>query len=321
MLGDLNAYLVFAKVVETSSFTAAAEALKLSKSMVSRQISGLEDALGVRLLNRTTRSLSVTEVGAVVYQHAQRIVNAAEEVEQDVTCIEGAVRGQLRVNGPMSFGIVQLGPVLPEFFIRYPDLTLDLVLNDRRVDLIDEGFDVSLRISSLDDSSLIARQLAPVRVRVVASPGFFKAHGMPTHPRDLTKMNALLYSLQPRAEQVSLTSDKGEKVTVDVSGPVLSNNSDALMPSLLAGLGFALIPDFLCHDYLRNGQLVEALTDWHAPTLKLHAMYPQGRHLSIKVRAFVDFMAEKFGADTAPWVRPLDAPVSGPGVTGRTKKS
>lgn len=304
MLGDLNAYLVFAKVVETSSFTAAAEALKLSKSMVSRQISGLEDALGVRLLNRTTRSLSVTEVGAVVYQHAQRIVSAAEEVEQDVTCIEGAVRGRLRVNGPMSFGIVQLGPVLPEFFIRYPELTLDLVLNDRRVDLVEEGFDVSLRISSLDDSSLIARQLAPVTVRAVATPDFFKAYGMPTHPKDLAGLNALLYSLQPRAEQMTFTKNTGEKATVDVSGPVLSNNSDALMPSLLAGLGFGLIPDFLCHDYLRGGQLVAALPDWQLPTLKLHAMYPQGRHLSIKVRAFVDFMVEKFGPDTAPWMMP-----------------
>lgn len=302
MVSDLNSFLVYAKVVETGGFTAAAEALKLSKSMVSRQIAALEDELGVRLLNRTTRRLSVTEAGAVVYERAQRIVAEAEEAEQEVICIEGAVRGRLRVNGPMSFGITQLGPVLPEFLIRYPDLILDLVLNDRRVDLVEEGFDVSLRVSALTDSSLVARQLAPVRVLVVATPGYFKVHGTPRHPRDLAGHRALIYSLQARPDQIEFTHESGEKAAAELSGPILTNNSDAMMPVMMAGLGFALCPDFLCYEEVRAGRLVSAMNDWHLPPMKLHAMYPHSRHLSIKVRAFIDFMAEKFGPDKAPWL-------------------
>src|SRR5690606_2945961 len=179
---DLNAYAVYAKVVELGGFTAAADALGLSKSMVSRQVSTLEDALGVRLLNRTTRRIAVTEAGAVVFERAQRIVMEAQEAAEEATCVEGAVRGQLRINAPMSFGIRQLGAVMPEFIARYPELNVDLVLNDRRVDLIEEGFDVSLRISALTDSSLIARQLAPVERYIVGAPSYFEKHGTPKRP-------------------------------------------------------------------------------------------------------------------------------------------
>ncbi|MBO6693184.1 MAG: LysR family transcriptional regulator, partial [Parvibaculum sp.] len=195
---DLNGFTVFAKVAELGGFTAAADALGLSKSMVSRQVSALEDQLGVRLLNRTTRRINLTEAGAVVFERAQRIVAEAQEAAEEATCVEGAVRGQLRINAPMSFGISQLGPVMPEFMERYPEINVDLVLNDRRVDLIEEGFDVSLRISALTDSSLIARQLAPVERYIVGAPDYFEKHGVPKRPADLVHHDFMLYTLLAR---------------------------------------------------------------------------------------------------------------------------
>jgi DNA-binding transcriptional LysR family regulator len=303
MAVDLNAYAVYAKVVELGGFTAAADALGLSKSMVSRQISTLEDELGVRLLNRTTRRIALTEAGAVVFERAQRIVLEAQEAAEEATCVEGAVRGQLRINAPMSFGISQLGPVMPEFMARHPELTVDLVLNDRRVDLIEEGFDVSLRISALTDSSLIARQLAPVERYIVGAPSYFEKHGVPKRPADLADHPFLLYTLLSRPNLLELTNGEGESEQVEMKGRFLCNNADAMQTMMLAGTGLTFSPDFICHEHLRSGKLVRALEDWSVPALTLHAIYPHTRHLSAKVRAFVDFSVEKFGPGKAPWLQ------------------
>ncbi len=302
MAVDLNAYAVYAKVVELGGFTAAADALGLSKSMVSRQVSTLEDALGVRLLNRTTRRINLTEAGAVVFERAQRIVMEAQEAAEEATCVEGAVRGQLRINAPMSFGISQLGPVMPEFMARYPELTVDLVLNDRRVDLIEEGFDVSLRISALTDSSLIARQLAPVERYIVGAPSYFEKHGVPKRPADLAKHDFMLYTLLSRPNQLEMENAKGEKEQVELKGRFLCNNADAMVEMMLKGMGLVFSPDVLCHEHLKSGKLVRVLEDWTVPALTLHVLYPHSRHLAAKVRAFVDFSVEKFGPGKAPWV-------------------
>ncbi|MEQ8326764.1 MAG: LysR family transcriptional regulator [Parvibaculum sp.] len=302
MAVDLNAYAVYARVVELGGFTAAAEALGLSKSMVSRQISTLEDALGVRLLNRTTRRIALTEAGAVVFERAQRIVMEAQEAAEEATCVEGAVRGQLRINAPMSFGISQLGPVMPEFMARYPELTVDLVLNDRRVNLIEEGFDVSLRISALTDSSLIARQLAPVERYIVGSPAYFEKHGVPKRPSDLAGHDFMLYTLLARPNILEMENAKGEKEQVELKGRFLCNNADAMVEMMLKGMGLVFSPDVLCHQHLKSGALVRVLEDWTVPALTLHAIYPHSRHLAAKVRAFVDFTVEKFGPGKAPWV-------------------
>lgn len=302
MAVDLNAYAVYAKVVELGGFTAAADALGLSKSMVSRQISTLEDALGVRLLNRTTRRISLTEAGAVVFERAQRIVTEAQEAAEEATCVEGAVRGQLRINAPMSFGISQLGPVMPEFMARYPELTVDLVLNDRRINLIEEGFDVSLRISALTDSSLIARQLAPVERYIVGSPSYFEKHGVPKRPSDLAGHDFMLYTLLSRPNILEMENAKGEKEQVELKGRFLCNNADAMVEMMLKGMGLVFSPDVLCHRHLKSGALVRVLEDWTVPALTLHAIYPHSRHLAAKVRAFVDFTVEKFGPGKAPWV-------------------
>jgi DNA-binding transcriptional LysR family regulator len=302
---DLNAFAVYAKVVELGSFTAAAEALKLSKSMVSRHISTLEDTLGVRLLNRTTRKLSLTEAGTVVFERASRIVAEADEAERDAVCIEGAVRGKLRINAPMSFGIRELGPVLPKFLARYPELTVELTLNDRLVDLMEEGFDVSLRASRLVDSSFIARQLAPVRRLIVGTPDYFKTHGTPKHPHDLASHTGLLYALMPRPETIEFRDRNGKVLQVEMKGPLLCNNADAMEGALMAGAGFMVSPDFICHEDLRAGRLVSVLDDWAPPPLTLHIIYPHTRHLSAKVRAFVDFAAEEFGPGKARWLGDL----------------
>ncbi len=299
---DLNAMAVFAKVVEVESFTAAAEALGLSKSMVSRQISELEDELRVRLLNRTTRKLSVTEAGAVVYERASRIVSEANEAARDANCIEGAVRGRLRINAPMSFGITELGAVMPKFMARYPELTVELALNDRQVDLMEEGFDVSLRISKLTDSSLIARQLAPVRRPIVGAPSYFEKFGVPRHPRDLADHNFVLYSLKPKPEQFEFRDPGGKVFTVDVKGNYLCNNADAMQGIIKAGQALCLAPMFLCADALRRGDLVSVLDEWETEPLTLHVIYPHTQHLSAKVRAFVDFTVEEFGPGKASWL-------------------
>ena len=299
---DLNALAVFAKVVELESFTAAADALKLSKSMVSRQISDLEDEMKVRLLNRTTRKLSVTEAGAVVYARAARIVMEAQEAERDANCIEGAVRGKLRINAPMSFGISELGPVLPKFMARYPELVVDLALNDRQVDLMEEGFDVSVRISALADSSLIARQLAPVRRVLVGSPDYFKEHGVPRHPRDLTAHKFVLYSLRSRPELFEFRDPGGKPIEVEVKGSFYCNNADAMQGILRAGQAVCMAPMFLCADALRDGSLVSVLDEWEPEPLMLHVIYPHTQHLSAKVRAFVDFAVEEFGPGKARWL-------------------
>lgn len=299
---DLNGFTVFAKVAELGGFTAAAETLGLSKSMVSRQVSALEGQLGVRLLNRTTRRISLTEAGAVVFERAQRIVAEAQEAAEDATCVEGAVKGTLRINAPMSFGISQLGPVMPEFTARYPELNIDLVLNDRRVNLIEEGFDVSLRISAMTDSSLIARQLAPVERYIVGAPSYFERHGVPKRPSDLAHHDFMLYTLLARPNRIEMTNAAGETEQVELKGRFLCNNADAMLGMMLRGMGLVFSPDVLCHEHLKSGALVRVLDDWTVPALTLHVIYPHARHLAAKVRAFVDFTVEKFGPGKAPWV-------------------
>ncbi len=256
----------------------------------------------MHLLNRTTRRIALTEAGAVVFERAQRIVMEAQEAAEEATCVEGAVRGQLRINAPMSFGISQLGPVMPEFMARYPELTVDLVLNDRRVNLIEEGFDVSLRISALTDSSLIARQLAPVERYIVGSPAYFEKHGVPKRPSDLAGHDFMLYTLLARPNILEMENAKGEKEQVELKGRFLCNNADAMVEMMLKGMGLVFSPDVLCHQHLKSGALVRVLEDWTVPALTLHAIYPHSRHLAAKVRAFVDFTVEKFGPGKAPWV-------------------
>ncbi|HYH17305.1 MAG TPA: LysR family transcriptional regulator [Azospirillum sp.] len=292
----LDDMLAFIKVVDTRSFTAAADKLNLSKSVVSRRISELENRLGARLLNRTTRKLSLTEVGQAFYERCTRILADLDEAERAVTDLHAAPRGRLKVNAPLSFGLLHLAPAVAAFMERYPDIEIDIDLNDRYVDLIDEGYDVAVRIGRLRDSSLIAKRLAPNRRAVCASPSYLERHGWPQTPEDLANHQCLLYTNVPLAEQWQFRVN-GETRTVRVSGSLYANNGDILLSAAIAGRGIVVSPTFLCGPALSAGQLRCLLFDCTVSESAVYAVYPQNRHLSPKVRAFVDFLAARFGPE------------------------
>jgi len=297
MMESLSALALFAKVVELQSFTAAARATGLSKSAVSKQVARLEDRLGARLLNRTTRRLSLTEVGATFYERAVRIIEEAEAAEAEVGSLAAAPRGRLRINAPMTFGTMHLGPAIPAFLSQYPEIEIDLSLDDRIVDLVHDGYDAAVRISTLGDSSLVARRLAPARHVICASPGYLAQHGRPAQPDDLRRHNCLAYAYRRTGAEWRVVGDDGP-VAVPVHGCLRSNNGDVLMAAALAGVGVVLMPTFIAGPALAAGTLValfeEALPDGHA----IYAVYPHRRHVPPKVRAFVDFLAAQFSTVT-----------------------
>jgi DNA-binding transcriptional LysR family regulator len=303
---DLSAMAVFARVVEMESFSGAARDLGLSKSAVSKRVAHLEDRMGLRLLNRTTRRLSLTEAGAAFYEGCRRVVAEAEAAERAVTRLASAPRGRLKVNAPMSFGVRHLAPALPDFMARYPELAVDLALNDRVVDLVEEGFDVGLRIVKLADSSLIARRLAPNRLVLCAAPSYLQAHGAPRSIDELKDHACLLYSYQTAGDVWRLGGPGGER-RLAVAGRLRINNGDALLAAALGGLGVALLPCFICGEDVRAERLIHVLPEWSEPAdTAITAVYPASRNLSPKVRVFVDFLAERFGG-TPYWDEGLSA--------------
>ncbi len=299
-MDDLNDIAVFVAVVDAGSFTRAAERLKLSRPVVSKYVTRLEDQLAVRLLNRTTRRLSLTEAGRILYERSRRGLEHIVEAQAEVSRLQESPRGVLRINVPMSFGILHIAPLLPEFMRAYPDIAVEMDLNDRKLDVIDEGFDVSVRISDLPDSSLIARRLAPCRHVVVAAPEYLQAHGVPRKPEDLRDHDILSYSLQQSAQHWHFLDPAGQPVQVPLEGRLNMNNSLALREALLGGLGLARTPTFLVGEDLRNGRLTRVLRDYRTLDVSIFLVYPQRRHLSPKVRAFADFLAAKI-QDPPPW--------------------
>lgn len=301
----LDAMAIFARVVETESFSAAAHELGMAKSSVSKQISRLEDELAVRLLNRTTRRLSLTEAGATFYQGCQRMVAEAAAAESAVTHLVAAPRGRLRVSAPMSFGVRHISPVLPALLGRCPELSVDLALNDRLVDLVEEGFDVGVRIAHLEESSLVARRLAPSHAVLCASPEYLAARGRPQSVEDLMNHDCLLYTYQASGEIWRFDGPGGRR-TLRVRGRLRANSGESLLAATLAGLGIARTPSFICGDALRAGQLVRLLPEWgDSQEPFINAVYPAGRNLSPKVRVFIDFLVEQFGGGVPYWDRDL----------------
>jgi len=295
VLNDLGAMAVFARVVEAGGFSMAARDLGVSKSAVSKQISRLEDQLAVRLLNRTTRRLSLTEAGEAFYEGCQRVLAEAESAEKAVSHLASAPRGELKVNAPMSFGVLHLGPALPQFWERYPELDVQMVLNDRLVDLIEEGFDVGVRITQMLDSSLVARRLAPNRMVVCATPAYLYKHGTPRHPDDLKDHNCLTYSYT-KNPGTWLFRSAGGRQKVPVRGRFKANNGDVIQAALLADCGIAIQPSFIAGDDLRSGRLVRLFEAYEVgEESAVHAVFPANRNLSPKVRVFVDFLVERFG--------------------------
>lgn len=291
----LAALEAFVKVAETRSFSLAARRLKASKSAISRQVSALEAELGARLFHRTTRSLALTEAGARYLERVSRVLTDLAEADESVSAMQAVARGRLRVNAPMSFGFLHLAPALKEFCALYPQVELDLVMNDRFVDLVEEGFDVAVRIAALQDSSLVARRIAPIRLVVCASPDYVTQRGAPLTPRDLAGHDCLLNSNIPGAQEWRFQNPGGKPFSVQVSGKLAINNGDALRVAALNGLGLTVLPTFIVGRDLQSGALLSLLSEYVPQELALHAVYPHPRHLSPKVRAFVDFIADRFG--------------------------
>ncbi len=287
---------LFVRVVEAGGFTAAARELGVPKSTVSRQIARLEDRLGVRLLERTTRALRTTEVGQAFYERCGRIVGDLAEAEAAVTQAQVVPQGTLRVSAPLTFGYLFLGDLVAAFMVAYPDVQVEVHLSDRKVDLIEEGYDLAIRAGTLSDSSMIARRLGSAESVLCASPAYLEAHGTPATPDDLKHHACLLYEYQ------SPSSWRVGDVTVPVSGRLVSNNGDILRAAAVAGLGIVNAPRFIVARELVEGRLVSILQEHLRQNAGIWAIYPHNRHLSAKVRAFVDFAVDYFG-EVAPWER------------------
>jgi DNA-binding transcriptional LysR family regulator len=294
----LTCMKAFAAVVEAASFTRAGERLDMSKAMVSKYVGVLEDHLGTRLLNRTTRRLSLTESGQVYYERCLQIVADVAEAEQAAGQLTAIPRGTLKIAMPVSFGTIKIGPLITEYVRQYPEVKLDISLADRKVDLIEEGFDLAIRIGSLPESGLIARKLAVDRTAICAAPAYLKQHGRPQKPEDLRRHACLNYTYASSGDEWYLKNDR-EEFVVPTGGPIKANNGDMLRLAALGGGGIIWQPRFIVEDDLRTGRLVEVLTNYSTVELGIYAIYPSRKHLSAKVRTFVDFLVEKLGSADA----------------------
>lgn len=289
----------FVAVADTGSFTTAAERLGLTRAMASRHVQSLEDRLGVRLLQRTTRRVSPTQAGSVYLDRARRLLVDFDEAETAVRGEGAAPRGTLRVNAPVSFGRSHLAAALPAFLTRHPGLSVELTVNDRVVDLIEEGYDVAVRIGRLGDSTLVARRLAGIAVRLAASPGYLAAHGTPATPADLERHAWLGYMYSSAHGTPRLVHADGREAALRAAGPLLANNGDILAEAAAGGAGIVLQPDFILQPYFAAGRLVPVMPEWRGPELGIFAVHHQSRHVAAKVRAFVDHLVE--WSRTAPW--------------------
>lgn len=299
LIDNLTGMAVFAKVAEAKSFSAAAQRLGISKSAVSKQVAALERALKARLINRTTRRLSLTEVGAAFYEHCARMLAEAEAAELAVSRLYAEPRGVLRLTAPAAFGHLHIAPAIPDFIARHPDVAVQIVMNDRPVDLAEEGFDVAIRMTREHAPNVVARRLAPVRWAVCAAPAYLERHGTPRAPADLARHNCLFYSFLETSTEWRFTTDAGD-TSVQVAGNFTVNNSEALREAVLRGLGVALLPTFTVGADLREKRLQQVLGEYRAHGTfgtDVYAVYLPTRYLSPKVRAFVDFFVERLSPE------------------------
>jgi DNA-binding transcriptional LysR family regulator len=288
----------FIAVVEAGSFVGAANALGLSKAAVSRQLGDLEQRLGARLLHRTTRRLSLTDDGQLFYARAKEVLAAIDEAEAEISSRSAEPSGLLRINAPLTFGVLHLAPLWGRFAEAHAQVSLEIDLSDRIVDLVEEGYDLAVRITNLPSSQLVSRQLASTRMVLCASPDYIARHGVPAHPRDLAAHRVISYSYWSTRDEWSFTGPDGV-VRVRTQPRIHANNGDTCRAAALEHQGIILQPDFLVGDDLRRGTLVELLPDYAALTIGIHAVYPSRKHLPIKTRRMVDFLVAAFA--TPPW--------------------
>ena len=288
----------FAAVVDAGSFVGASDVLGISKAAVSRQVAELEARLGVRLLHRTTRKLSLTEEGKVFSSRCRELLGNLAEAEAEVTHRSGQALGVLKISAPVSFGLLHLAALWANFMAANPKVSLDVMLSDRMVDLVEEGFDVAVRIARLSSSSLVSRKLSSTRMVLCATPQYLKQHGTPKHPSDLTRHQVLAYTLLASGDAWQFNGPEGP-VEVKVAPRMQSNSGDTCLAAALGNQGVILQPTFLIAADLESGRLVEVLPQYRSPDLGIYALYPTRKHLLPKVRLLIDYLAESF-ADK-PW--------------------
>ncbi len=288
----LIAMNMFVRVVETGSFSAVAKEMNSTQPTISKNVAELESWLGAKLLNRSTRSLRLTETGTDYYERCVAIIQDVEEAEQVVGQLQTQPKGIVRVSTVVAFGRLHIVPRLSGFFEKFPDIKVDVRLNDRVVDLVEEGVDVAFRMGKLPDSSLIAKKLCTSPVVTVASPEYLKRAGIPQHPRDIKDHNFLSYSDAGLRNEIEF-QENGKPLFVRGEGSFTTNNSEALRAALLCGIGISRPPRWLIGDALASGELVQILEEYQPPELSVYAVYPPGRHLPSKVRCFIDYFAEE----------------------------
>ena len=306
---------VFKQVVEAGSFAAAARHFDISPEMAGNHVRGLEKHLGARLLNRSTRRLHLTEAGEGYYARCKQILADVEEADAEASALQSTPRGILRLSAPITFGVMHIAPAVSEYLTRYPEVTFEVVVSDRFVNLIEEGFDLAIRIGELGDSNLIVRRLATTRLVVCASPDYVKRAGRPQTPTDLSRHACLIYT-ETGSPEIGAGRDwrfeapDGRVEAVRISGPLTSTNAGFVHRLALAGHGVVLGPSFSFASEIMEGRLVPLLTEWRSRELPIHAVYPHRSLLSAKVRSFVDFLAGRLGSDPGQdcWWGNSDAP-------------
>lgn len=297
-MNNLTEIATFVSVVEAGSFTAAAEKLGLSRAAVSKSVSRLEYRLGARLLNRTTRTLSMTEAGATLFHRSRQGLAEIEEAALEVNHLQSEPRGTLRISGPVYFGARHLAPVLSEYLATHPAVEAHVQLDDHLIDIVEEGFDLAVRVTVLEDSSLVSRRLAPCRSVVCASPDYWSRNGVPTRPEDLVTHNCFIYSNLPSPNIWRFLDSGGDEVAVQVRGNLRFNNTEMACAAVLQGIGVVQVPTFYIGNELGEGSLVPVLTEYRVPReASVYAVYPAREHLPPKVRSFIDLLAKRFGPE------------------------
>lgn len=299
-MDNFGALPVFVTVIETGGFSPAAKRLGISKSAVSKRVTQLEEQLGVKLIHRTTRKLSLTEAGEHFFQHARIAHEAAKDAQDAVTQLQGEPQGRLRINTPMSFGRLHIAPLIPEFLKRYPKITIEMVMDDKVADLIGGGFDIAIRAGDLPDSTLIARKLAPLRNVLCASPEYLELHGTPGDLNELTDHNCLIFTYSKDVKEWVFVKD-GQTQTVEVTGNYQVNNSEALREAILQGVGIGRLPTFAAGPDIKEGKLIPLFEQYQMPDKTIYAVFPERQYMPAKVRAFIDFAVEYLGGDTPYW--------------------
>ncbi|VAX05894.1 Transcriptional regulator, LysR family [hydrothermal vent metagenome] len=294
-MGQLEDMDTFVRIVDAGSISRAADQLGIVKSAISRRLTELEHRLGVQLLTRTTRQSSLTGAGRQYYEKAQEILAHVVELNAATSCAQIALNGILKISAPVSFGLLHMAPAMNEFAALHPDLTIHMDFNDRHINLVEEGYDLAIRIAELKDSRLIAQKIAPVRRLICASPDYLERMGIPEKPEDL-KDHHILHYTNTQSTTWHLIDKTGHEHAASLGSKMIANNGDFLKQAAIDGLGLIYSPTFIAWDDIKSGRLVTVMTQYHCRELNAYAVYPQTRHLPQRVRKFIDFIKEKFGS-------------------------